>query len=122
MYTIELKHIKIYGKHGVYEQEHLYHAPFEVNISIQLAHTINHITALEYTVNYEWVYNTVVTYFATPYALLETLAYDITEAIHNQYSIASHVTINIHKLQPPITGIQGTVGVQYSKAFSIELV
>ncbi len=112
MYTIHLRNIILYGKHGVYKEEQLIDAPFELNIDCSLLPSST-VTELEHTINYELVFNIVKEIFATPHQLLEVLAKNITTAIKKEFATVWTVKINIYKLNPPIEGIHGQVGVTY---------
>lgn len=110
MYKIIIKDLKLYGKHGVYQQEKLLDAPFQINVTCSLfAKSI--VTKLTDTVNYENVYTIIKELFATPHDLLETLASNIIEVIKDQHKMVEKVSIEIIKLNPPIEGMQGKVGV-----------
>jgi 7,8-dihydroneopterin aldolase/epimerase/oxygenase len=113
MYTIHLKDIILYGKHGVYEEEQILDAPFRIDVDCTLKEYIN-IQKLEHTVNYVAILDTVKELFATSYALLEVLASEIAEKLKYQYPDIVQVSIRIHKLNPLIAGIQGSVGITYT--------
>jgi 7,8-dihydroneopterin aldolase/epimerase/oxygenase len=112
MYTIHLRNIILYGNHGVYKEEQLIDAPFELNIDCSLLPSST-VSELEHTINYEVVFNIIKEIFATPYQLLEVLAKDMAIAIKKQCTAVWAVKINIYKLNPPIVGMQGQVGITY---------
>ncbi len=110
MYTIHLRNVILHGKHGVFEEEHLLDAPFEINVHCYLYKDII-VHQLEDTLNYAEVFAIVKNCFATPQQLLEVLAKQIVETIKLQYAIVEKVSISIFKLNAPIAGLQGQVGV-----------
>jgi 7,8-dihydroneopterin aldolase/epimerase/oxygenase len=112
MFTIHLRNLILHGRHGVYKEEQLIEAPFEVNIDCSLLPS-NTVAELEHTINYEVVFNIAKKIFATQHQLLEVLAKDIATAIKQHYDIVWTVKITIYKLNPAIEGIKGQVGITY---------
>ena len=76
------------------------------------------IHSLKQTINYVEVYDIVKRHFERPRQLLEMLAQEITEDIHESDARIRSVEIHINKLNPPIANFIGSVGVSYSKTFS----
>jgi dihydroneopterin aldolase len=50
-------------------------------------------------------------------SLLETLAEDIIEALHQQFGFVDCVTITVRKLHPPIAHFTGSVGVTLTRKY-----
>jgi 7,8-dihydroneopterin aldolase/epimerase/oxygenase len=110
LYSIHLKNIILYGKHGVNAEEKLIDAPFELNIDCNLfENTI--IEKLEDTINYAAVFDIVKNTFCNSYDLLEVLAMDIAKNVKQKFNKIETVKISIYKLNPPIENMQGQVGI-----------
>jgi dihydroneopterin aldolase len=110
LYTIHLRNIILYGRHGVYTEENKIDAPFEINISCTLGE-LHQVNTLEDTINYADIFETVKEIFATPFLLLEVLANEIAEKIKYQNKHIVKIKISIYKLNAPIAGMQGQVGI-----------
>ena len=65
------------------------------------------------TVDYIAVYELVKKRMAIPTPLLETVVTDIAQKILAQFSLAEEVFISIRKMYPPVSKIQGSVGVSF---------
>jgi dihydroneopterin aldolase len=114
--TIELKKLHFFAYHGLYAEERKTGNEFEVNLAISFI-PADKITALDETVNYEELYQLVKSEMQKPRDLLETLAMEITQAIHLSFSRVKKIEISIAKLQVPIIGFTGTVDVKYFKEY-----
>lgn len=113
MYQIHLKDIKLNGKHGVYEAEHLLAAPFLINLTCFLEEkTVIH--NLDDTVDYAIVYEIIKKHFGDSHQLLETLAKAIVNEIKMKYAIVKQVEISIYKLNAGIEGLNGKVGITFA--------
>jgi 7,8-dihydroneopterin aldolase/epimerase/oxygenase len=110
LYTIHLRNVILHGKHGVYNEEHLLDAPFEINVNCYLQKDIV-IHNLEDTLNYESVFLVVKKCFAEPQQLLEVLAKQIIETIKLHFVQVDRVMVQIYKLNAPIATLNGQVGV-----------
>jgi 7,8-dihydroneopterin aldolase/epimerase/oxygenase len=116
-FTIELKHLRFFADHGMYEEERRVGNEFEVDVSVACKSPKKKITSIEQTVNYVEVYRILQEEFAKRRYLLETLAMDIAERIQSQFDAIESVVITIRKLNPPITNFSGSVAITYSKEF-----
>lgn len=118
MVTIHLHKLLFTGFHGLYEEEKILGTEYEVNIDIELVDLKYKIIQLHQTINYVVVYEIVKARMAKPSALLETVAQDLADLIHNASSGNLYaITVNIKKLHPPISNFEGEVGVSYYKEF-----
>jgi dihydroneopterin aldolase len=54
---------------------------------------------------------------AIPTALLETLAQELTHKIHDFDNRIKSVSVSVKKKNPPISNMEGSVGVHYKKVF-----
>lgn len=116
-FTIELKNLRFFAEHGMYQEEMKVGNDFEVDISIVCKSPKKTITSIEQTVNYVEVYRIVQEEFRERKLLLETLAMQIAQKIEDQFTDTEHLTISIRKLNPPITNFSGSVSITYSKSF-----
>lgn len=115
--TIELKRLRFFAYHGLYAEERKTGNEFEVNLAVSFTPVAGTITDLDETVNYEKLYELLKTEMQKPRDLLETFVMEVTEVIHGLFSRIKRVEISITKLQPPIAGFTGSVGVKYCKDY-----
>lgn len=116
-FTIELKSLRFFAEHGMYQEEMKVGNEFEVDISIECKSPKKKITSIEQTINYVEVYRIVQEEFATRRSLLETLAMEIADKLQMQFDEIEHVIICIRKMNPPITNFSGSVAISYSRSF-----
>ena len=116
MYSIHLNNCRFYAFHGMHEEETTVGAPFEVSLKADFD-AAEHITHLKDTINYVDVFNCVRAHFGRAVPLLETLARQIVEDVYALDTRIRKIDIHITKLNPPIAGFNGTIGVSYSKSF-----
>jgi 7,8-dihydroneopterin aldolase/epimerase/oxygenase len=116
MFIINLHNLIFHSFHGVYDEERILGNEFEVNVSIGFD-TDEQIISLEQTVNYVSVYEIVKQRMAVPTALLETLAQELTYKIHDFDNRIKSVSVSVKKKNPPISNMEGSVGVHYKKVF-----
>lgn len=116
MFSILLDNCKFYAHHGLFEEESIVGAAFEVSVKADFEETAA-ITHMNQTVNYVGIFEIVQRHFQRPRQLLETLAQEITQEIHESDNRIQHIEITIKKLNPPIQNFTGTVGVTFKKSF-----
>ncbi len=117
MFIIELKSLRFFAEHGLYQEEIRVGNEFEVDISIECRSPKKKIISIDQTINYVEVYRILQEEFAVRRLLLETLAMEIADKIHDQFSEIQNISICIRKLNPPITNFSGSVAITYSKSF-----
>ena len=117
-FTIQLNHLRFFAAHGIYAQEAQAGNAFELNISLQVEAPATTITSLEQTINYAEVYRITKSIFEIRRNLLETLAMEIADSLKQSFPSLREVTIQIIKLNPPITSFSGSVSVTYHKDFT----
>ena len=100
----------------MHEEETTVGAPFDVSLTADFdaEETIKH---LKDTINYVDVFNCVRSHFGRAVPLLETLARQIVDDVYALDTRIKKIDIHITKLNPPIAGFNGTIGVSYSKSF-----
>ncbi|MCW3093709.1 MAG: hypothetical protein JWP81_4778 [Ferruginibacter sp.] len=116
MLTIHLHNLLFHAFHGFYEEEQILGNEFEINADV-VVDAPEQITKLRQTVNYVTIYNAIKQRMQQPTALLETVAQELTLAIHQIDNRIKSVHITIKKLSPPIENFEGIVGVSYQREF-----
>ncbi len=111
---IILKDILLFGYHGVHELERIVGTHFRINVLIDCDNSKS-IQALNDTVDYASVFTLVKHEFQETESLLEVLIERMIQSIINSFSSVKSVDISIVKLNPPIAGFQGEVGVRLKK-------
>ena len=116
MFTISLNNLLFHSFHGVYEEEKILGNAYEVNVELTVDGS-ELVTELGQTVNYETVFAIAAKRMAIPTPLLESVAQDLANLIYEADQRIKSVKVNIQKKYPPLTTIQGSVGVTYKKEF-----
>ena len=115
--TIELKGLRFFAEHGMYQEERKVGNQFEIDLEVAFKAPKHTISSIEETVNYVEIYRIVDERFSEYKNLLETCAMEICDSLHEQFSEIRKVSISIKKINPPITNFTGSVAVSYSKEF-----
>ena len=116
-FVIQINNLRFFAEHGMYEEERAVGNEFEVNISLEIKAPKEKIKSLEDTINYTEVYRLTKEIFSTRKPLLETLAMEIAEVLKSQFPAIKILSIQILKLNPPITSFTGSVGITFNKSF-----
>lgn len=114
MLTIHLHQLYFHAYHGLYPEETASGADFEVNVDVSFLERPG-IHQLKDTINYVMVYGIVSDNMKIATPLIETVAENIIDGVLRQDERITKVTVNIKKLNPPISGFQGVVGVTLTK-------
>jgi dihydroneopterin aldolase len=117
MLTVHLKDIRFFGHHGVYAAEAETGAEFVVDLNVQYDESHIKFDSINNVVDYVEVFHIVKKRMAMPTPLLEELAESIIRKIRHEYSFVKEISISIFKLQPPIEGLIGKVGISLHKKF-----
>lgn len=117
MITIHLHNLKFFGYHGVHEEEKLLGNEYEVNVDIEFHEETAEIVSLNQTLNYVEIFKIIKKRMQIPTPLLETIVMDIGNTIQTNYKNIRSINIRLKKLHPPVTALQGSVGVSWQKAF-----
>lgn len=118
MTSIELKDIRLHGRHGLYEGESKTGNLYHIDLAVKFDEANEHIKSLRQTINYVRLYDILKQRMQTPVALLETIGDEIVQQIKNEYPIVKEILISIYKMQPPIENFEGKVGVTLHKIFN----
>lgn len=111
---ILLKDVILFGLHGVHPLEKKVGTPFRINIQIDLDPDVS-IQSLVDTLDYALVFSTLKKEFQVTEDLLEVLIERIISSIALLSSHINTIDISIIKLNAPIIGFKGEVGVRKQK-------
>jgi dihydroneopterin aldolase len=100
------------------DEETLIGNNFEVSVTVNFI-AKGPIESLSDTVNYVELHHIIKEIFHQPVKLLETLAEEICDKLHQYDNRIKRVEISINKLNPPINNFTGTVGVSLSKDYEV---
>ncbi|MGM0508908.1 MAG: dihydroneopterin aldolase [Fusobacteriota bacterium] len=114
MDKILLKNLKIYGYHGVLEEEKKLGQNFYIDLELFLdLQGAGKTDDLKETINYADIYNKVEHITKTnKYDLIETLAENIANSLLSEFTKIKNIRVNIKKPQAPIDGNFDHVGVE----------
>jgi len=115
--TIELKQVRFFGYHGLYENESLTGNEFEIDLRVRIQPGVDIIRNMEESISYVSLFELVKKRMQQREALLETLAMDITNLIYAEFKNVKEVDITIIKITPPFENFSGKVAVTYNKVF-----
>ncbi|HMK02734.1 MAG TPA: dihydroneopterin aldolase [Ferruginibacter sp.] len=116
MITLHLHNLNFFSYHGLYEEEKILGNEYEVNADVMFDEK-NIISSINETINYAKIFEVIKQRMNIPTALLETVAQDLAKQIQVIDPRIKTISITIKKKNPPITNIQGSVGVSYKIAF-----
>lgn len=109
---ISLDGIRLYGYHGVMEQERVVGAEYELTVILTLPPVVGCFTDdLNDTLSYADLFDLVRREFDYPCKLLEHLVQNIADATLRRWQQVQKVYVKVSKLAPPITGCQGSASV-----------
>jgi dihydroneopterin aldolase len=115
MGKIILENLQFYAYHGFYDYESKIGGEFVVNLEVELDFQSQiEEDNIEGTINYENLYAIVKEEMGERSKLLEHVAYRIKDKIQNQFALTKGIKVNIQKMNPPIQGRIGSVGVEVS--------
>jgi dihydroneopterin aldolase len=117
MITVELKQVRFFAYHGLYQEEKKTGNDFEVNLAVSYEPGEVLIGDIKTTINYARLFELVKVQFDTPVDLLETLVINIAAEIKKAFPRAKRISISIVKLHPPIEKFTGNVSVSFDKEY-----
>ena len=100
--------------HGILPGENIVHGEFHVDSQIIFNEDIQ-IESIDETIDYTKIYEIIKQRMIISGLLLETLAMQIGNEIINKFPYVKFVRVDIKKVNPPIEGIIGSVGVSWYK-------
>ena len=113
-----LKDILLYGYHGIHDLERKVGTEFSINIYMDIDVSETTIT-LDDTIDYSVVFSLLKEEFLIATPLLENLAIRISERIKSVYPLMNKIQVNIIKHNAPIYGLQGQVGIEFEKNYTV---
>lgn len=112
--TVIIEGLRLFGHHGVGEQERTVGNTFEFDIRLRCAETPAMQTdALSGTISYADVIDIVKAENVQPAALLERLAFRIAEAIRSKYPAVTGGSVAVYKPAPPVSAELKRAGFLY---------
>ncbi|MFB2120072.1 dihydroneopterin aldolase [Parapedobacter sp. 2B3] len=104
---------RFYAYHGYYPEEQVLGNEFTVDIYVAFDRG-DRKTAdeLQYTVNYEQLYNIAKTEMQEPRKLLETVAESMLHRVKADFPFVSHIEVSVTKHNPPFGGDRAKAGVK----------
>lgn len=117
MIKIDLHELKFHSFHGIHDYERKLGNTFIVDASVEFHENTHVITELHETIDYTILYDMVEKRMQQPTPLLETVVMNIAGDIAEQYQQIKSINISLKKLNPPIEGMEGSVGVRYHKEY-----
>ncbi len=116
MFTIHLKNLQFFAYHGLHEEERILGNDYVVNLAVSYP-SDKKITSLEDTLDYGELFAMTELKMSVPTALLETLAQELAQEIHERFPQVCSLSISIDKKNPPIPNIRGAAGVSITKSY-----
>ena len=117
MITVQLYDLRFHAYHGVYEGEAKVGNDFQVNLSVAYHENNTRFDSINDVLNYTELYEIVSRRMRIASPILEEVADSIIRKIKHQYSIVKQVSLSIYKLEAPIEGFRGKVGITMDKKF-----
>jgi dihydroneopterin aldolase len=117
MITIHLHKLLFYSYHGIHEEEKILGNEYELTADIQFEEEQEVIHSIQQTINYVDIYQLIRQRISIPSPLLETIIMDIGTSIKKKYDKVKLISIQLKKIHPPVSGIQGSVAVSWEKKF-----
>lgn len=117
MYKVLLHDLEFFAFHGLYEEERIIGNKFIINLEVTID-DFSEFKSVEDTINYVSLFEIIRMKMNPPVDLLEILATQIIEEICLIDKKISSVSISIKKVNPPIKGIRGNVGITIQKKFN----
>ena len=115
MITIYLKDLLFYNAHGLFPGEDIVESGFIVNVELLFEHQDQPIVDIDKTIDYTKLYDIVKQRMDIPTPLIETIAMNIGNEIIEKFPFIKFIKIDIQKQHPPISGMIGSVGVNWFK-------
>ena len=117
MVTVHLSGLMFHAFHGVYEGETKIGSNYQVDVVVKYYEADQPLNNLNSIVNYEIIFDIVRKRMAIPTPLLEEVAEAMLRKIRHQYRQLTEIAVSIYKLQPPIAGLEGKVGITLHRVF-----
>ena len=116
MYTVHLHQLKFIAYHGLHDEEKILGNEFELNVDIHSRQYLIEADVSQY-INYADAYAIIKKIMAVPTPLLEMVAIHIIDELKGISPMIDEIKVSIFKKYPPLTAIEGELGVTISKSF-----
>ena len=117
MLTVHLHNLVFHGYHGLYEGENRTGNDFEVNLDVAYQPKKDELHTISRLISYEDLYHLVRKKMMNATPLLEELAINILDRIHDQYPQVKKIRISIYKMNVPIESFEGKAGITLEKEY-----
>jgi dihydroneopterin aldolase len=114
-FSIQLKKLRFFANHGLYEGEDQLGNEFELSLEMRLATGSKKKLELNDTINYARAYEIIHSRMMHPFGLLENLAIAIADDLETEFPQCISLQMEILKLYPPIPCLKGSVGIRYER-------
>ncbi len=115
--TLSLIDLRFFAYHGWYEQESRQGQNFRLDLWVSYPESMQSIVELDQTIDYSVIYSALKDQMARPRRLLEDLAQSILTEIKENYPVVTQIRIHIQKMAPPVSGLDGQLGIQLERTF-----
>ena len=106
--VLELKDIKIFARHGCFEEEREIGNWFIVDFSAEMdIMTAAMSDSLDDAVNYQIIFDIIREEMEIPSNLLENVAYRILKRVKERFPIIISASVSVAKVNPPLGGQVG---------------
>lgn len=114
MATIALEGMIFHSKHGVFPEEKVLGARYEVDVYLNTSILKAGISdSLADTIDYGAIYNIVAERMKQKHKLLEFLAYQLAQEILTTHASIYSVKVRVSKMHPPLGGLCNRTFVEY---------
>ena len=117
MFSIELKNLRFFSAHGIYEEERVLGNLYCVNCTVAFTEQERIIERIEDTVNYQRIFEIIRDRMNNPTPLLETVCMKIGQDIHQTFPQLNSIHLSIEKEHPPVEGLEGAFCVIWNKEY-----
>lgn len=115
--TLTLADLRFYAYHGWFAEEARQGQSFLVDLWVSYPEPDQSIATLDQTIDYTIVHSILKEQMERPRRLLEDLAQSILGEIKQQFPLVTHQRIHIQKLAPPVSGLDGRLGIQVERNY-----
>lgn len=116
MSLISIEEMEFFSYHGCFSEEQIIGNKFIVTLEMEVdtrkAETSDN---LEYTINYQHVYQVIQKEMETKSKLIENIAYRIIQAIYSKFQGITKIRLKLSKINPPVGGKVGNVSITLEK-------
>lgn len=118
MLTIQLRDLSFEAFHGIYDEERLIGNNYSVNCSVKISEPDGIIRQISNTIDYGVLFKIIKKRMSIPTPLLETVAMETGELIHQRFPEILSISIEIVKLHPLLEGFAGNSSVKWDKDYA----